>query len=478
MNCPKCNQAITEGSKFCEFCGAKIETPVETPQPEKQAGTQSQPDSNGISGTQPNPQGMQGVPQGMPGAQSVPQGMPQQPYMQQRPPRKPVNKGLVAGIAAVVVVVAIIIGIAVNHKSKIDLADYTEVSFSGYDTYGKATIQFDEEALLTDLEKKAKNIKKSSDVDLEDYDWSDLMSDIGGLTGYYELCEDLDWTLDKDSNLSNGDEVTVSYTFNNDVAKKYGIKFVGKDKTFEVSGLEEIREVDPFADVTVDFSGTAPDVYAEVVNNSSDEAVESLYFYLDKSSGISKGDTVVVSVEYDEDYLLEEYGCKLTSTSKEFTCDSVDAYITDGNDIGDTVLEQMQSQSQDTIEAYFAQNADYISVKDLKYEGYYFLSAKDQSIWGAKNIMYVVYSGKVSSEEEDGFKTSTVYFPIEFENVIKYADGTDYVDLNSAEIEGSTSLEFDWWSSVRGYEKISNMKNDLVTSRKTDYNDATFGDLE
>jgi hypothetical protein len=245
-----------------------------------------------------------------------------------------------------------------------------------------------------------------------------------------------------------------------------------------VSGLEEVREIDPFDYVSVIFSGTAPDVSAYVEIGDTDEpAMYELYFDLDKSYGISKGDTVVVTVEYDEVALLEGYGCRLTATSKEFVCESVDAYITDGNDIGETVLGQMQSQTEDTILAYFAQNADKISVADLTYEGFYFLTAKDSSSYGNQNRIYIVYSGQVSSVDGD-FETTQVYFPICYYNMIKYADGTDYVDLNSTTIQGSTSLSFGWWSSVKGYENLTNLKNDLVTSQKADYNDSVFGNLE
>lgn len=468
MICPKCNQNTADGSKFCEHCGAKIE--------EQTTGQQS-PE---VTAQESIPQGTQQIaPQEVP-QEGIPQGIPQGASQQFTPvqPRKPVSKGLIIGIAAAVVVIIAAIILFATHKKKIDLADYTEVTFSGYDSYGKATIEFDEEALLDDLAQSAKNVKKPAKASGDDYDWSDLASDLDGLTGYWELCEGLEWTLDKDFNLSNGDEVTVSFQFDNDTAKKYGIKFVGKDKTYTVSGLAEVREVDPFEDITVSFSGTAPNVYAEIENNSADEAVKNLYFTLDKSSGISKGDTVVVTVDYDEDYLLENYGCMLTSTSKEYTCDAVDAYIMDGSEVGEDVLGQMKEQAEDTIDAYFAQNSDYISVKDLNYVGYYFLAAKDEDTWGRKNIVYIVYSGTVSSREEDGFKKSTVYFPVYFGDVIKYADGTDYVDLSSADIEGSTDLEFDWWSTVSGYEKISNMKNELVTSKKDEYKDSAFGDLE
>lgn len=43
--------------------------------------------------------------------------------------------------------------------------------------------------------------------------------------------------------------------------------------------------------------------------------------------------------------------------------------------------------------------------------------------------------------------------PVKFNDVIKYADGTEYVDLNRTDILGSTDLSYGWWNKVDGYKK-------------------------
>lgn len=476
MICKNCNKEVSDNSKFCEYCGAKLEG-VQLSKPNAQPamqGNAGQPNGTPESATtnagQPN--GSPVFTATNPSQQSGPVPYPQQAYQPPRPPRKPIDKRIIIAIAAAVCVFILIIVLIVTHKKKMDLADYTTVTFTGYDSYGTAAIDFDEEAFLSDLQKNAKNIGKGSSKNISDsdYSWSDLVSDFGDAAGYVVICQDLDWSLDKSTELSNGDKVTVSFEYNNEIAKKYGIKFVGKDKEFTVSGLEEIKEVDPFADLTVSFSGTAPNAYAEIQNNSKDEVVSNLYFTVEPNDGLSKGDTVTVTVNSDIDDLLQSYGCKLTATSKEFTCDSVDTYIMDSKDIGTDLLDQMKSETEDQIQAYFAENAESIQVSDLEYEGYYFLTAKDKDTWNYKNMIYVLYSGKVKSlEEEKQFKETTVYFPVRFAGAILYADGTGYVDLSNSGILGSTSLSYGWWGNVAGYENKNTLENELVTSQKGDY---------
>ena len=62
----------------------------------------------------------------------------------------------------------------------------------------------------------------------------------------------------------------------------------------------------------------------------------------------------------------------------------------------------MKKQTEDVINAYFAGENKYIGVSDLKFEGTYFLYAKDENGWNwdGNNQIYIIYSGKVKSVED------------------------------------------------------------------------------
>jgi hypothetical protein len=419
MICPNCNQTISDDSKFCEHCGGKIE--------------------------------------------SLP--------VQQTPPgkiRKPLNKRIIAVAAAVACVLVLVIVLAATHKKKINLQDYTTVTFSGYDKYGEAVLDFDYSKLLADFSDAA-GVDNVDDIQsLTDLVDKDNASDYVQIASLFDK---LSYELDKTSDLQNGDTVTVKYTFDNDVAKKFGVKFKGEDMKFKVEGLDEIREVDPFENVSVEFSGTSPNASVTCQNNSKEDGISSLYFQAEPSSGIAIGDKITVSVQYDEQSFIKNYGCVLTETSKEYTCEDVDAYVTQASDIDSDVLEQMKEQTKDAVKAYFAEHNQEIGMSNLSYAGYYFLSIKNADGWNDYNRIYIVYSAKVKSKDKS-FKPTTVYLPVKFTNLIKYAKGNEYVDLNSTSIEGSdTGLSFGWWNTVPGYKSVTKLKNDLVTAQNGSYED-------
>ena len=125
--------------------------------------------------------------------------------------KKTINKNrkplLVAG--AIVVVVLIVAVFLPTKKTTINLNDYVTIKFSGYNTVGKATYEFDENAFCDDFEDKVK--MKKNDKELKE---------LQELYSYFSdniACELLlyscvDGKLKETSGLSNGD--TVKYKWN------------------------------------------------------------------------------------------------------------------------------------------------------------------------------------------------------------------------------------------------------------------------
>lgn len=455
MICSNCKKEINDNSKFCEFCGNKVEVAA------FQGGAQSQ------QATEPGFQnaGIQGVPV---------QNQMQMP----KTPKKPINKKILAiaiggGCAVLLILIAIIV-LVVTHKKTLDLQDYTKVSFEGYNGYGIATIDFDRDKFMDDVEEYG----DVDDVDTDDIDdiedWAELLTDSADA---YDAINDISYELDKSDKLSNGDKVKVKYEFDNEKAAEIGLKFKGEDKEFEVKGLKKVKEINPFDDLTVEFSGISPNAKVEITSDSSEDVISYIRFEADKTSGIAKGDKITVTVDVDEDYILKNYGCKLKETSKEYTCEDVDEYIIKYADISTEYLETIKTQAQDVINSYFAEEKEYIQAGKLTFEGVYFLTNKDVSTWSSHNILDVVYSTTVKSKDKS-FKKTKVYIPVEFTDVQKYADGKYYVNLESYERKGSTSLEYSWWSKVSGYTSIDTMYNELVVARKADYTEESSDNLK
>ena len=120
--------------------------------------------------------------------------------------------------------------------TKIDLMDYVDVTFKGINGRAKAIIHENwvdfEEAIVDDSE--------------IDYEHIFLL---------LKLEESIDFSLDKSEGLSNGETVILSVTWDKDVAKSCGFKFVGKDKKIKISELADRVEVDLMDFAEVEYSG-------------------------------------------------------------------------------------------------------------------------------------------------------------------------------------------------------------------------------
>ena len=373
MNCPNCKKEINDDSKFCIFCGTNVQ--AAQPKTEENSNRQAQftqPVQN-QQNTEPQqnntvPQANNAVPQPNFQAQNyTQQNMNYAPAMQ---PKKPKNKkmliGIIGGACALVAIIVVAAVLVVNHKTKINLNDYINIEYDGYDTYGRASIDFDSDKYFEDLQKASSSFKRV------------YMSEGANnlLSYYYDMIDSLDYSLDKNSELSNGDTVTVSFEFDNEAAAKFKIEYVGEPTEYTVEGLKEVKKIDPFDGIRVDFTGTSPNISAEVVKTKTDDVYSNIYFDLSKSYGIKVGDTVTVTVSNNPEYFVEDYGYAFTATSKDYTCSDVDKYIDKAADISDDTMSTMKKQTEDVINSYFASDSKYIGVSDLKFEGTYFLTEK------------------------------------------------------------------------------------------------------
>ena len=465
---------------------AEQETPVQEQPAEQAAPVQGQPQQGQFQGQpqqgqfqgQPQQGQFQGRPQqgqfqGQP-QQGQFQGRPQQGQFQgqpqqARPPKKPFKMtkqlwALLIAVIAVVVVAIVALVVVKNQKKKVNINDYISVEYNGYETAGTAYVDFDEtgfsEAVIKAQGKKLKNVKS-----LDDLDWSDLTDLMG--SSNWDLIDSITFDVKPDSDLSNGDVVTVTASWNEDYEKKAGVKILSKEQEFTVEGLEEVKEVDPFEDIEVTFSGTPPYVYPNWTNNSDDDYLRYLWFNFEDYDSLDVGDTVTLTVDESEENALAN-GYKFTQTSKEYIVSGVDSYVTSAADISADNLDSMKNEATDVLDAYFANNNSYIGNSGFSYEGSYYLVAKNSDTWGDTNVLYLVFSTTVTSAE-NAFEPTVVYFPVKYTNIMALSDGSQSFNTYG-DIEGYTDLEYDdGWYNVDGYTDGAQMFNDLVVTQKVDY---------
>lgn len=334
---------------------------------------------------------------------------------------------------------------------KIDVMETVTLSYSGVDGYGTA------------------NIENAYDWEQEAFEKAGIESidDFSSLGGALTIEMAVSYEVSPNENLSNGDEITVKATINNEAVEQFDMKFIAEEKKFTVQGLPEVQYVDLFENIDVDYQGIAPNITATVADANTDCYVQTRYI-LDKNNNLNKGDIVTVTAEYDKDKLLEA-GYVSKSDTKEFEVANVAKYVTELSEIPENVLEKMKSQMEDAMKAQVASKWDEVeSLEKMEYLGSYFLTLKDGVQWYSNyNMLYLVYKIDVDNSEGSFF----YYTYCKFNDLIILEDGTCSVDMSNYSMpEGSV-----FFGSVNGeafkkgnyyytgYEKIDSLFNNCVT---------------
>ena len=248
-------------------------------------------------------------------------------------------------IAAAILVMAL--GLAGCGSTKLDLTQFVTVKYDGINGKGTASCQLDsvalEQALAGDTD---------GEISLEE------LQKLGWIT-QFEMT--LDCQLNAASDLSNGDKVTVTVSYDENLAKDNKVKITGNTKEFTVEGLKDAIEIDPFSEdffgkedgVSTVLTGVSPEAEYSIQNNCKQKP-ESMICYevveldstdLGKGSpntyvdDVANGDRlkIVATLAYGAD----QEGYVLSQTEKVITVEGLDAYVTD--------ISQLNEQGQKTL---------------------------------------------------------------------------------------------------------------------------------
>lgn len=344
---------------------------------------------------------------------------------------KPVKKYL--GIGAIVLVVLFVIGIIfVNQIEKINVEDIVMASFYGYDTVGEGSFYIDEENIPVEL-------------------WNTI-SLTPGYAGF----------------LTNGEEIDVAVSYDNSIAREYGIEFVGEKVTFTVSGLTELVEVDPFDGFTLNIGGISPYGSVAFTYDGNNEHISTENFYIENKDFIKNGNTV--TVEYRSALDITKYGYKVTEYEKEYLVEGLDEYVDSFSQLSETFVTELKNDASDVITSYTSSNYSQFTAKSaLEYVGYVY-SVRKELDGGSYNDVYIIYRSYLSCELNT-FEEQYIYYPVKYTNII-FSNGAFSADRVG--IEGYTQEEYD----TKGYRIPSKAYNDIVTEKDRIYNVTVGGGFE
>lgn len=356
---------------------------------------------------------------------------------------------------------------------QINLNDYLEVNYEGYDTIGVASSHFDFEKMIKD-NPEAFGIEATP----TDKKIMKIQNEFEGV---------IDGSLSKDTELSNGDSISYKWevSMTDKLSEKYKVEFVYEDTDFKVESLDEAETFDPFENLDITFSGISPNGSASL--KGSIDAVPSLYFEADKTSGLKNGDIVKVTLDcYGDDiesYCIQ-YGKIPTVLEKEFTVEGLSAYVSAIDEIPEDMQEKMKNQAMDSFTAESAKWAEGNTLESAEFIGYYFLTPKEGFSSYTNNELYCVYKMTANvtgitednmEEEQTGQEVYYTYY--RYSDIMLLEDGTCSVDLsNGRTTSNTTNSKYGsggfWFSSYYfyGYSDLDSMFNECVTKKIADCN--------
>lgn len=471
MFCVKCGKEIAPGAKFCTGCGAPVEQPV-----------QQAPVEQPVPPVQPQP-----VPQPQPAPQPTPQPQPQPMYQQvdkkaekkaQKEAKKAAKRAAKEAkkankegkkppvflwiIIAVLVVAAAVAAVFVLHRSKtINVNDYVSVEFSGYDSMGKATVVIDE-AFWEDLYSKSRfedksKVKKSF---TSHYGPADYMEE--------EIGKKISYDIDPEKNLTNGDEVSLSWKIKTDsIEKKYGVKVEYEDTAYTVEKLEELKEFDPFDGIEISYTGIEGEGKAAVKVVSEEDVYNDFSYSCSQSYYLSEGDiiTVTFAPSYSEDELAElcaeKYGMVPTAVTKDYKVEGLGHLLKDSTEITEASMGSVIEDCEKKIEDLSRLSTE-DKMESVKYLGAYLLQEVDYT---DGNEVIGVFECTVTISDKDSLATDTFtyYTYVEISNVSINEKG----ECGYEKILGitSTKVEYETNFGVRfyyyGYEKEADCEAEI-----------------
>ena len=354
--CPNCHAPLSEGARFCTSCGCPI--PAEEPAPQQEAPVYAAPESASyqqpaapvyteapayseppVDYTAPVAAPLDYTPPadapaydarlynsmpadyappaytGAPASYDAPQYMeepaayqdpsyyqPPQPPQPEEPKKKKGKKGLVIGI--VLAAVLLLLGGAFWFlysqcyilQPTVDLNQYVNVDFKGFNGYGSASVAFDEEAFVSAAQKALRDsggISKSRKA-----------SAIAEAAG-----ENLEFTAATGSaaKLKNGEEYEIGWSEGfsavaQRLEQQYRVKISYSDFTVTVEDLKEVPVKELFDTLEVEYSGVDGYGTARVVQKGSDDAFWDVNWTVTPAEGLSNGDKITVAWKLADTY--------------------------------------------------------------------------------------------------------------------------------------------------------------------------------
>jgi len=405
MFCSNCGNEMTEGSAFCEKCGQRIEE--------------------------------------VSVAENVETVVAQMPVMPVKPEKKR-SKGWLMWILIILVLIAGVVGILFfvesQKKMVVDLTGIVSFEVNGYSGYAKASVSVNQEA----LEEKYKD---------ELYEHAEVK-----IASFIKRTDLLDYEVTSLDGLSNGDKIVLSWK--SDVEKaleEYKVNVICTDVEYIVTGLPEIKMINPFDMLNVAYYGISGEADAIVtIDGNAPAYMDYFPYFLEEGNGwYSNGDIVTISFDNSaKDMVAAEYGIRLSEFQRNYQVSGLPEYISNSEQMTLERLKPLMLDSEKYFKSYMESEwSDAASIKNLKCMGY-FISKADYNGSSIRNAVGLIYEVTANLYYEGRSEDFVYYYPVVFPNVLLNTSGS--ISYNANELyTAQDSFEHGFTAGVESNADVS-----------------------
>lgn len=277
----------------------------------------------------------------------------------------------------------------------------------------------------------------------------------------------------------NGDTVTFtatpSWNYNDGIIKWDGKYYFADEKSltkvYEVSGLEELQEIDLFEGIQFEYSGMSPNLSISVDESGMPEVLsDNVYYSIDgKSYGYAIGDTVkvIATVYYESDFTEAGYTYDKDKMTYTFTIPYSAPHMLSGTDkevdYDPELFGRMESAMDEAVGTdKFPGNVQapgvIKSIDEFKYGEAELFSAIDDQESLRNQIMQIVEIAYTYTGVDGQDKTAYAYIVCQMYDIVVNEDGEleakydNTIDVTYMESVEKTSAAFELYRNAEGVD--------------------------
>ena len=216
-----------------------------------------------------------------------------------------------------------------NRTVTLDWQDYVSVTFQGIDSRGTALL---------------------------DVDWDGMEDSVpsGRSRAFYGA----DVKLNLEENLSNGNTVQATLTYDPKEMRDHHIKVKKTTMEIEVDGLIPATPMDPFQEIEIQFLGVDGKGEVVITNNSMDPFVKTMEFTAEPAENLKNGDTVSISVRYDREE-ADRQSLAVPDPVRAYEVSGLTGYVTGLAELDGEIRSQLDANCEKVLSAVVTKNARY-----------------------------------------------------------------------------------------------------------------------